>query len=129
MTIFFPATPADAATDALAAAFGETGASMGPVLVLIALVAAADAGDTPSGPEGAAGADVVADGPPPSASRPSQRGLRLMITAMPQAVTSINIAMNATSFCFAEGPRGRTTTVGVLPRRGFIGRSGMRTVI
>ena len=37
--------------------------------------------------------------------------------------------MNATSFCFAEGPRARITTVGVLPRRMPTGRSGMRIVM
>ena len=70
-------------------------------------------------------------------SRPIQRGLRQMITAMPHAVTRSSIAMKARSFCFADGPRGRTTSVGVLPRRALIafapggtsGRSGMRIVI
>ena len=67
-------------------------------------------------------------------SSPSQRGLRQMITAMPHAVTSRSIVMNAMSFCFADGPRGRTTSVGVLPSRalrapgGTGGRSGMRIV-
>jgi len=62
-------------------------------------------------------------------SRPSQRGFRQMMTAIPQAVTRRSIAMKARSFCLADGPRGRTTSVGVLPRRGFNGRSGMRIVI
>lgn len=70
-----------------------------------------------------------ADGVVPRLSSPSNRGFRQMITAMPHAVTSNSIAMNASSFCFADGPRGRTTTVAVLPRRGFTGRSGMRMVI
>jgi hypothetical protein len=62
-------------------------------------------------------------------SSPSQRGWRQMITAIPHAVTSSNIATKAASFCFIDGPRARTTIVGVLARRGTIGRSGMRTVI
>lgn len=69
------------------------------------------------------------DGVGPRLSSPSNRGFRQMITAMPHAVTSNSIAMNASSFCFADGPRVRTTTVAVLPRRGFTGRSGMRMVI
>jgi hypothetical protein len=73
--------------------------------------------------------ETEAEGTPPGSS-PRSRGLRQMITAMPHAVTSKSIAMNATSFCFAEGPRIRMTTVGVLARRGFsTGRSGMRIVI
>ena len=74
------------------------------------------------------GTEVDTDGDGPESS-PSKRGFRTMITAIPQAVQSRSIAMNAMSFCFAEGPRGRTTIVGVFPRRGLSGRSGMRIVI
>jgi len=65
-------------------------------------------------------------------SRPSQRGFRQMIMAMPHAVKSSSIAMKATSFCFIDGPRARTTRVGVFWRRGLTaltGRSGIRIVI
>lgn len=62
-------------------------------------------------------------------SSPSQRGFRQMITAIPHATKSSSIAMKATSFCFGDGPRTRTTRVGVLARRGLSGRSGIRIVI
>lgn len=58
-------------------------------------------------------------------TRPSHPGFRQMMTAIPHAVTRTSIAMNATSFCAALGPRGRTTTVIARGRRG---RSGMRIV-
>ena len=77
--------------------------------------------------EGAALVADDADGVPPG-SIPSSFGLRQMITAMPHAVTRSSIAMNATSFCFVDGPRWRTTMVFVLARRGFTGRSGIRIV-
>jgi hypothetical protein len=108
---------------------GVTGVMIAPVAAVGLLVPPPAPEDAPSVPDGATGADVVADGFAPRLSSPSQRGFRQMITAMPHAVTSRSIAMNARSFCFADGPRGRTTTVAVLPRRGFTGRSGMRIVI
>lgn len=75
--------------------------------------------------------DADADGAGAGAGRSSPRrpGFRQMITAIPQAVTRRSIAMNATSFCFAEGPRRRMTIVGVFARRMLTGRSGIRIVI
>lgn len=58
-------------------------------------------------------------------TRPSHPGFRQMMTAIPHAVTSTSIAMKATSFCAALGPRGWTTTVIARGRRG---RSGIRIV-
>ena len=125
--------PADAAP--FAPLFSPAGLMVGPLpMVLVPApsvelevvvevegeVEVEDVGDVVEGP---------ADGVVPRLSSPSNRGFRQMITAMPHAVTSNSIAMNASSFCFADGPRERTTTVAVLPRRGFTGRSGMRMVI
>ena len=90
--------------------------------------AALDAAAEPAPLTGAAEAEAEGVGGA-SESSPRSPGLRQMITAMPQAVTIRSIAMNATSFCFADGPRGRMTIVGVLARRGFTGRSGMRIVM
>lgn len=80
--------------------------------------------------EGASEPDVavVGAGRGKIGSSPSQRGLRQMITAIPHATKSSSIAMNAKSFCFGDGPRTRTTRVGVLARRGLSGRSGIRIV-
>lgn len=74
-------------------------------------------------------AEADADGAGAGRSSPRRPGLRQMITAIPQAVTSRSIAMNATSFCFAEGPRRRMTIVGIFARRMLTGRSGIRIVI
>ena len=123
--------PADAAP--FAPLFGPTGVMVGPlpmVLVSAPSVEVEVAGEVEVEVEVAGGVvEGPADGVGPKLSSPSNRGFRQMITAMPHAVTSNSIAMNASSFCFADGPRGRTTTVAVLPRRGFTGRSGMRMVI
>ena len=132
-----------AALDAVAAEpFGPTGVMLGPAPFAAAVpVAPALPLGEPSAPDdGTAGgappvvgAVVAVGGPqggmPPSVSSPSHFGFRQMITAIPHAVTRSNIAMNARSRCLVLGPRGRTTMVGVLPRRAFTGRSGMRIVI
>ena len=128
MTLFFAEAleDGDPLAEPAAAAVplaGVTGVIVGPLPVLLPVLGA------PSVADGITGTVGVADGAPPRFSRPSQCGLRQMITAMPQAVTSKSIAMNARSRCLVDGPRGRTTMVGVLPRRAFTGRSGMRIVI
>ena len=86
---------------------------------------AVDAPGVPDGVDAETDADGAAPGTP---SSPSHR-LKKMIPATPAAVQSTSIAAKATSFCVAEGPRGRTTTVAVFPRRGLSGRSGIRIVI
>lgn len=104
---------------ATADAVGEGVAVVAAGAVVVAVV-----GATP--PLGAGTALTVARG---SGSRPTHAGRCQITTAIPQAVKSMSIAAKATSFCRAEGPRARTTTVGVLGRRGLIGRSGIRTVM
>lgn len=118
------AVDADALAEAVALALAVATGVIEALGALVALGALTD-----PVPAGATEADVE-DADDPSGSRPRSRGLRQMITAMPQAVTSTSIAMKATSFCFADGPRGRITIVGVLPRRMLpAGRSGMRIVM
>ena len=78
--------------------------------------------DTEAEPPAAAAPAPAAPG---GASSPSQLGLRHTMTAVPTAVTRRSIAMNTASFWKVDGPRGRTTTVGV---RGRLGRSAIGTV-
>ena len=109
-----PLADADSADAADAAALADVGAPLDALPDAAPVAGAADA-------DGAgAGADR---------SSPSSAGLRQMITAIPQAVTRRSIAMNATSFCIADGPRRRMTIVGVFARRMLTGRSGIRIVI
>ena len=57
--------------------------------------------------------------------RPKSCGARQSTMPRPMRLTRMSIAENTMSFCRVDGPRARTTTVGVRGRRG---RSGMRIV-
>lgn len=122
-----------ALADALALALGTTLADgtavpVAPPVAPGPVEVAVDTVDVPfaDGSGTAVGATVLFGG---GGSRPTHAGRCQITTAIPHAVEMRSIAMNATSFCFVVGPRGRTTTVGVFGRRGFSGRSGMRIVI
>ena len=98
---------ADGAVDAVALAGGAADA-LGMLVVVGALeVAAFDVAGAAFDP------------------RPKSCGARQMTMPRPMRLTSKSITENTASFCRVDGPRGRTTTVGVRGRRG---RSGMRIV-
>lgn len=114
----FAGAPVPAFADADGAALGADAALAVAAVVGVAVVVAAGGAVT-------AGFAVVATAGAVFGPKPKSCGARHKTIASPIKLTSTSMTEKTKNFCRADGPRGRTTTVGVRGRRG---RSGMRIV-